>query len=61
MRRNKLSSKCKLNPDLILAFLTGGHEHPCDHCDHDRSECKGYPRLDDNNKVNEIDNINDAS
>ena len=37
-------SGCKLDPALILAVAMGGNEHPCDRCNIDRKECKGYAR-----------------
>jgi hypothetical protein len=44
--REGLSADCKLNPMLIMAIVIGGTEHPCDRCNVDRKECRGYPRLD---------------
>lgn len=45
-KREGLSADCKLDPLLILAIAMGGREHPCDRCNHDRRECRGFPRLD---------------
>ena len=36
-----LSSDCKLGP-IALAMAIDG-EHPCDRCNHDRRECRGFP------------------
>lgn len=41
-----LSSDCKLPPEVALAILMGGIEHPCDKCNWDRSVCRGFPRKD---------------
>lgn len=45
--REGLSADCKLDPILIMALMMGGQEHPCDRCNMDRKECRGYPRLDE--------------
>jgi hypothetical protein len=47
--RKGLSADCKLNGMLALAIAAGGKEHPCDRCNWDRKECRGYPRLDETN------------
>lgn len=39
-----LSSDCKLQPDIALAMLMGDDEHPCDRCNIDRAQCRGFPR-----------------
>ena len=38
-----LSSRCKLPPEIAMAILMEGREHPCDRCNQNRSECGGYP------------------
>ncbi len=48
MKREDLSSDCKLDPLLTIAIMMGGIEHPCDRCNMDRKECRGYPRLEEN-------------
>ena len=45
--REGLSSDCKLDPMLIIAIMMGDKEHPCDRCNWDRKECRGFPRLDE--------------
>lgn len=42
--RKGLSADCKLGGAMALAIAMGGREHPCDRCNHDRTECRGYPR-----------------
>lgn len=42
--RTGLSADCKLAPEITLAILMGGREHPCDGCNMDRAKCRGYPR-----------------
>lgn len=37
-----LSSDCKLGNAALLIAMNG--EHPCDSCNHDRAECRGYPK-----------------
>jgi hypothetical protein len=44
-KREGLSSDCKLDKMVVMAILIGGREHPCDRCNLDRKECRGYPRL----------------
>ena len=51
--QEELSSGCKLPAELIFALLQS-NEHPCDTCNHDRKECRGYPRLDETNKNSKI-------
>lgn len=41
-----LSADCKLGPELVVAIAMRGREHPCDRCNHDRKECRGFPRTD---------------
>jgi len=48
--RKGLSADCKLNPMVVMAIMLGGREHPCDRCNWDRKECRGYPRLDSLNE-----------
>ncbi len=44
-KREGLSSSCKLDPMLVMAILaTPGNEHPYDGCNHDRNECRGFPK-----------------
>ncbi len=45
--RKGLSADCKLDPMVVMTLMLGGQEHPCDRCNWDRKECRGYPRLDD--------------
>jgi hypothetical protein len=45
--RKGLSADCKLNPRVVMAILMEGREHPCDRCNMDRKECRGYPRKDE--------------
>ena len=47
-RREGLSADCLLNPMVVTAILLKGGEHPCDRCNHDRSKCRGFPRIDEN-------------
>ena len=49
--RDGLSADCKQEPMLILAILLSGREHPCDRCNWNREECRGYPRLDEVKEV----------
>lgn len=42
-----LSSDCKLHPMVLMAIWVRGDEHPCDRCNMDRKECRGYPRIDE--------------
>ena len=44
-KREGLSSDCTLNKLVILAITMAGNEHPCDRCNMDRSVCRGYPRI----------------
>lgn len=44
--RKGLSSDCTLPPEIALALLMGGREHPCDRCNMDRKVCRGFPRKD---------------
>lgn len=46
MKREGLSADCKLDPLIVMAILMEGREHPCDRCNIDRAECRGYPRKD---------------
>lgn len=46
-KREGLSSRCTLEPMLVLAIMAGGREHPCDRCNMDRKVCRGYPRKDE--------------
>ena len=39
-----LSADCTLPKGVALAILMGGREHPCDRCNMDRAECRGFPR-----------------
>jgi len=43
-KREGLSADCTLNPWVVMAIVTEGKEHPCDRCNMDRKECRGYPR-----------------
>jgi hypothetical protein len=44
LHRRGLSADCKLDPELLGAIMIGGREHPCDRCNMNRDECRGYPR-----------------
>jgi len=39
-----LSADCKLDPTLAMIILMEGREHPCERCNTDRRECRGFPR-----------------
>ena len=41
-----LSSDCRMPAGLIIAFSIKG-EYPCDRYNHDRNECRGFPRADE--------------
>ena len=44
-KREGLSSDCKLDPTLVMVIMiTPGNEHPCDGCNHNRNECRGFPK-----------------
>ena len=43
--RKGLSADCKLPPEMTMAILMAGKEHPCDRCNHDRKICRGFPRI----------------
>ena len=47
MKREGLSADCKLNAMVVMAILMKGREHPCDRCNMDRKECRGFPRIKD--------------
>lgn len=38
-----LSADCKLNSGITLVLLLSRDEHPCDRCNMDRAECRGFP------------------
>ena len=42
--RSGLSSACTLDKRMVMAILLEGREHPCDRCNMNRSECRGYPK-----------------
>ena len=41
-----LSADCSLPGEIALFMLMEGREHPCDRCNVDRQECRGFPRQD---------------
>ncbi len=45
-KREGLSSDCTLDKMVVMAISIEGREHPCDRCNMDRGECRGYPRRD---------------
>ena len=44
MEDKGLSADCKLPPEIVIAILMEGREHPCDRCNEDRNICRGFPR-----------------
>lgn len=46
-KREGLSADCKLPPEIALAILMKGKEHPCDRCNVDRRLCRGFLPLGD--------------
>lgn len=42
-----LSSACTLEKTLVVGLLMFGQEHPCDRCNMDRAECRGFERKPD--------------
>lgn len=43
--REGLSADCNLSPEIVVMILLAGQEHPCDRCNMDREECRGFDRL----------------
>ncbi len=37
-----LSAECKLDGMIALAIVMSPDEHPCDRCNIDRKECRGF-------------------
>lgn len=42
--REGLSADCTLDSFIVVAIMMQDKEHPCDRCNMDRDECRGFPR-----------------